>query len=196
MSRQKKYDRDEVLERAMHAFWIKGYSATSINDLVNATGLNRFSLYKEFENKDELYLESFKKYERSVMEQRMIKLEQSGEGIECLRNFFLDYVHEVKEGLEAGDQAVSCLTVLNATEKIGREPASSKTMKRILKRMSSAFEAVLQRAMKCGEISKKSNIQEYALFLIGCTYGLDIMSKFLTNRELETYINQVLTSLK
>ncbi len=180
----------------MHAFWVKGFSATSINDLVNETGLNRFSLYKEFENKDKLYTECFKKYEHAVMESRMTVLEQSSGGIQCLNAFFSDYIKSVKEGIKAGDHAVSCLTVLNATEKIGREADSFDTMNRILKRMAEAFEIVLQRAVEKREIGNKSNIQEYALLLVGCTYGLDILSKFLPIDQLESYVARVLNSLK
>jgi len=195
MSRPKKYDRDGALERAMHAFWLRGYSATSINDLVDETGLNRFSLYKEFESKEKLYTESFRQYECTVMESRMTALEQSNDGLPCLRSFFTDYIKGVKEGLRSGE-AVSCLTVLNATEKIGREEDAFRTMNRILARMVKAFETTLERAMEQNEIAEKTDFREDALLLVGCTYGLDILSKFLPVKELEAYVNRVIESLK
>lgn len=55
MGRHKGYDREEVLEKAMHLFWRKGYEGTHLQELVEVTGLNRFSLYKEFRGKDGLY---------------------------------------------------------------------------------------------------------------------------------------------
>jgi len=196
MPRSKNYDRDEILERAMNTFWIKGYSATSINDLVKETGINRFSIYKEFENKDALYLESFEKYKHVVIESRMSALEQDSDGIECLRRFFMAYIKGVKKGLKSSVQPVSCLTVMNATESIGCEPNSSKIMNRILKRMQQTFETVLRRAVEKKEITIKADLHQYALLLVGCTYGLDIMSKFLSVKELTAYVNQVLVSLK
>jgi len=196
MPRSKNYDRDEILGRAMHAFWVKGYSATSINDLVKETGINRFSLYKEFESKDKLYIESFNKYKRTVMESRMKALEKDSEGIKCLYSFFMDYIKGVKDGLKSDNQPVSCLTVLNAVESIGRDPALSKTMCNIIKRMEIAFEVVLQRAVKKKEIDTKANLHEYAVYLAGCTYGLDIMSKYLSTKKLTIFVNHVLSSLK
>jgi len=180
----------------MNTFWIKGYSATSINDLVKGIGINRFSIYKEFENKDSLYLESFEKYKHIIMDPRMTALENDSDGIECLRRFFMDYIKGVKKGLKSGDQPVSCLTVMNATEGIGRGSIPSKIMQHIVKKMEQTFETVLHRAVEKKEITIKTDLHQYALLLVGCTYGLDILSKFLSVKELTTYVNQVLISLK
>ncbi|HKY62220.1 MAG TPA: TetR/AcrR family transcriptional regulator [bacterium] len=55
MGRHKGYDRTEVLEKAMHLFWRKGFEGAHLQELVAVTGLNRFSLYKEFGGKEGLY---------------------------------------------------------------------------------------------------------------------------------------------
>lgn len=195
MPRSKNYDREEILESAMRVFWMKGYSATSISDLVDETGLNRFSLYNEFKNKDELYVESFRKYQHSVMEERMTALEISSDGKACLRAFFESYIDGVKNGLKEGCEPVSCLTVLNAVEMIGRETGPSEIMIGVLQRMQLAFGSVLQRAVEKDEIGKDTDIHKASLFLVGCTYGLDIMSKFLGVSELDDYVEKVLDSL-
>ena len=52
----KQFDRHEVLDRAMAVFWKRGYEATSIQDLLEATGINRGSLYATFGNKQQLFL--------------------------------------------------------------------------------------------------------------------------------------------
>jgi len=48
MPRQKEFDREEVLHKAMIAFRDKGYEATSMQDLVDSMEINRFSLYETF----------------------------------------------------------------------------------------------------------------------------------------------------
>ena len=45
MGRPREFDEDEVLERALHTFWRPGYEATSVTDLMQATGLAKGSLY-------------------------------------------------------------------------------------------------------------------------------------------------------
>src|ERR1700746_1074478 len=52
----KQFDRDEVLARATALFWRRGYEATSIRDLVEATGINRGSIYGTFGDKQRLFL--------------------------------------------------------------------------------------------------------------------------------------------
>ena len=52
MSRPREYDRDEVLEKTTNLFWEKGFEATSINEVVARTGLNKHSLYNEFGEKE------------------------------------------------------------------------------------------------------------------------------------------------
>jgi TetR/AcrR family transcriptional regulator, transcriptional repressor for nem operon len=51
MAGVKQFDRADVLDRATVLFWRRGYEATSIRDLVTATGINRGSIYATFGDK-------------------------------------------------------------------------------------------------------------------------------------------------
>lgn len=62
MGRRKTYERRSVLERAMELFRSKGYEGTHLAELVEVTGLNRFSLYKEFGGKEGLYAAALAHY--------------------------------------------------------------------------------------------------------------------------------------
>ena len=52
MVRPKAFDPDSVLDHAMKTFWSKGFMATTVQDLVESTGLGRGSLYNAFTSKD------------------------------------------------------------------------------------------------------------------------------------------------
>jgi AcrR family transcriptional regulator len=56
--RPREYDRETALNQAMHVFSTKGFSATAVDDLAEATGMNRPSLYNAFGNKESLYRET------------------------------------------------------------------------------------------------------------------------------------------
>lgn len=58
MARTRSFNREEKLKLAMEVFWKKGFTNTSINDLVDVLQINRFSLYNSFGDKKMLYFES------------------------------------------------------------------------------------------------------------------------------------------
>jgi len=61
---EKRYNEEEVLDRATALFWDRGYEATSISDLVAETGLNRGSLYSAFADKRTLFIRSLQHYDK------------------------------------------------------------------------------------------------------------------------------------
>jgi AcrR family transcriptional regulator len=62
MGRPRKFSRESVLEKALPVFWRHGYSGTSVQDLEQATGVNKSGLYSEFKGKEDLFLESLRYY--------------------------------------------------------------------------------------------------------------------------------------
>lgn len=62
MPRPKSFDVDDVLDRAVDLFWVNGYAATSMEDLVNHLGINRGSLYSTFGSKQKLYERALERY--------------------------------------------------------------------------------------------------------------------------------------
>ncbi len=62
MARPRQFLEEEVVEAAAYHFATVGYNATSIDDLVAVTGLQRGSLYKAFGSKLNLFTLCFDKY--------------------------------------------------------------------------------------------------------------------------------------
>jgi TetR/AcrR family transcriptional regulator, copper-responsive repressor len=72
--RPRAYDPERALAKATGAFWRAGYSATSLDDLSAATGMNRPSLYGAFGDKRALYLAALENYwaaGRAAMEEEL-----------------------------------------------------------------------------------------------------------------------------
>src|SRR5215467_9445236 len=74
MAGVKQFDRGQVLDRAMALFWSRGYEATSIRDLVKATGINRGSIYGTFGDKKGLFLAVLDHYGEKVGQPLMAEL--------------------------------------------------------------------------------------------------------------------------
>lgn len=60
--RPRTFDLDESLDRALEVFWRKGYEGTSLQDLTEAMGINRPSLYAAFGNKEDLFHKALERY--------------------------------------------------------------------------------------------------------------------------------------
>jgi AcrR family transcriptional regulator len=62
IGRPKNFNREEVLDKAIPVFWVRGFAETTLADLEAATGVNRSGLYTEFEDKQDLFLAALKRY--------------------------------------------------------------------------------------------------------------------------------------
>lgn len=58
----RRFDTDKVLETLVQVFWKLGYEATTVDDLVDATELNRSSLYNAFGKKEQIFLTAMEHY--------------------------------------------------------------------------------------------------------------------------------------
>ena len=89
MPRPREFEPDEVLDSAMRQFWERGYRATSVDDLVRATGVKPGSLYAAFPGgKHALLMGSLERYSRLVVPQKLGDLESPGASVADVRAYF------------------------------------------------------------------------------------------------------------
>jgi AcrR family transcriptional regulator len=62
LGRPRGFDIDDALERAMRVFWAQGYDGASLNDLTEAMGITRTSMYAAFGNKEQLFHAALQRY--------------------------------------------------------------------------------------------------------------------------------------
>src|SRR3954470_23121290 len=66
--RPRTFDDDDVVERAMHLFWRRGYATTSMRDLTDAVGVLPGSLYGAFGDKHALFVLALERYAEDTRE--------------------------------------------------------------------------------------------------------------------------------
>ena len=108
MGRLKNYVREDVIDNALETFWRKGYSATSLSDLADATGLNRKSLYNEFGSKEGLFDVVLARYRSKKCKQVQLLMREP---------FGVQNVIDYMEMLVADASVKGCLLCLSINEK-------------------------------------------------------------------------------
>lgn len=166
MVRRKEYVREEVLEKAVQLFWRKGYKASSMTDIVRATGLNTASMYKEFGDKDGLFEEALEYYRQYIVAPRFQALaeQQNINGI-------LSFLKNVMQGA-ASQEYKGCLIMNHLAQKSSISPETAEIVSKFGAYLESSLEAALRTAQKNGEISASKDPAVLASFLTVCIHGL------------------------
>ena len=202
MPRKKQYDKEEVTQKAMKLFWDQGYKGTTMRDLQEGMGINLFSIYASFENKQGVFLESLNRY---MLLNKMVILEPllSSEGdLADIRRFFYGFVESVKSGRTPN----GCLFANTAMEfgQVNEEASEesrffhqqvSEQLSFFFQFLRKAYLGVLEKAYQRGILREKAHIEKYANYLIGCTEGLAVIAKVLDEKTLEDFIETTLSTL-
>ncbi|WP_420347068.1 TetR/AcrR family transcriptional regulator [Pelagibius sp.] len=178
MARPREFDKEEVVAAALGVFWRQGYQATSVQDLVEATGVNRGSLYDTFGDKHGLFLEAVEHYRRRFTGRRLRRLEEPGPLRPKLAAFFGDVVEfSVGEG-----RLLGCLMTNAAIEMAPHDRETALAVAANMGSMESAFRRALTAAQKNGELSADKSPRDLARFLTATANGLRVMAKVAPER--------------
>ena len=186
MGRHKSYDREEVLDRALKLFWEKGYEGAHLQELVQVTGLNRFSLYKEFGSKEGLFDEALEKYccDLMTLGENLIR---EPRGLANIRQYYREII---KFPWHQGCFAVNALT---------RHPAvpvqNRKRLFELFKELEKLMYENLKAAQKNGEIDKGTNIRAFASLLLAIDIGVIISHILNPKREIKTSMVAIVNDL-
>ncbi len=92
--RYKEYNRNKVLEQSLAVFWQKGFNGCSVNELVEITGVNRFSLYSEFENKEGILYASLELYKERYCQDKLSILDSNDDLHVTLKKFYSSFLED------------------------------------------------------------------------------------------------------
>lgn len=179
MSRIKTFDADATLDLAMDLFWRKGYSETSVQDLVDELGISRSSLYATFGDKDQLFHQSFARYCATEAGPRHELLTRDGSVLDALRELLLG----LAMAPERHPDRRGCLVVNAAMERVPDDPATTAAVTAQLGRFEEALYAALRRGQAAGEIDMGRDARALARFLVSVVQGMRVVGKATADRD-------------
>ena len=157
MARPRTFDADHALASAMHTFWRNGYEATSIQDLVEATGVNRHSLYALWGDKHGLLLASLDHYGCSVGA-FWLRLLDEDEPLPGIRRLF----HTLADAILADPDRMGCFALNTALELGARDPEAHNSVRSRLDEMQAGLHRTLARASAAGQLPADFDVDQHA----------------------------------
>jgi len=189
MARTKEFDERQVLLAAMLVFWDKGYEGTSINDLEQATGLRRTSLYNTFGNKRALFERVLACYKESIMASLFTAMDSTQdirEGTRRLLNATLDVNY-------AEQNPGGCLVVLSVLESGQHDTESRASLERTMQELRQGLRQRIARACQRGELPANLDATATATTIATIMSGMMVLGKANFPRTaLKKTVNQVL----
>ena len=173
MARTRTFDPATALTQAVGLFAAKGYAETSMEDLVQATGVSRYGLYGTFGNKRDLFEQALEKYAERMGKQAFVRLTEPDAGLDDIRRLFRERVAEMTEDIDNK----GCLFVHTAMEVAPRDHELRAVLYRFMRRMSKAFAAGLVSGIARGEIRADIDVVSAADRLTALTFGLAVLGR-------------------
>lgn len=184
MSRKASVSAEMVAEKAMPLFWLKGFTGTSVNDLVETTKASKTMIYS-LDGKKGVFIQSFYYYMQNISNPYWVTLENDSRGLEAFRDTVTVFIDALLEG----SMVKACLFV-NTTVELGkRDKDIDELIHGYLKRNRKAFRTVLERAHKLGEIKNYSSIPMYTELLLNALFSLSVLYKVRSKSELTSFMH-------
>jgi TetR/AcrR family transcriptional repressor of nem operon len=188
MARPREFEVETALERAMQAFWAKGFKATSLDDLCAATGLSRSSLYAAFGGKRALLHRSLDRYE----EQGVARIAAALARPVPVREAIAAFVSDLIDGIVAGPGRRGCFIGNCAAELARGDRVTAARVRHSLERIEGLFRDALARGQARGEIAASVDVDVIARFLVAGIQGLRLVGKANPDRAVLEDIKAVM----
>ncbi len=186
MPKVETFNRDQVILNAINVFHDKGFNATSMQDLVDATGLNRSSIYNSFGSKLDLFLECLNVYQYKYQQDTSEVLLHSNTGYDAIQNIFLMYLEDIIKDKDSK----GCMITNSKSEMANHCDRITGFLKVNQKQTLDLLAQLINKGQNDGSINTNQTSENYALYLFSALQGIR-MTSILENDEdkLEALVN-------
>ncbi|MBT4518617.1 MAG: TetR/AcrR family transcriptional regulator [Halieaceae bacterium] len=191
MARPAAFDRTKALEAAMNLFWARGYSATSLPDLLDAMAIARSSFYASFGTKRKLFIECLELFGDRTL--AMVVTDADNLPASALPRAFFESTllnvsqRKVKNG---------CMMVNTVLELAGVDPELNLFATQKLNAIEGAFARAFEQAQANGELNATRSATELAKMVMTINLGLRVQSRKVQSKaDLKSLIENSLSML-
>jgi TetR/AcrR family transcriptional regulator, transcriptional repressor for nem operon len=192
MARALEFDYDKAIDKATRIFWKKGYSETSLRDLLKGMGIGEGSFYNTLKSKKKLYLECLKHYNDTVGRSRSTALFSPPSAKEGVRGLFRTVLDE----LDDPRAPRVCLLARSVSSDVLAEVDLRRTVQTDMAALVGAFSERLRSAKDTGELPPEFEPEVVAQIISTYLQGLFRAALLSYDRpQLERQVDLFLTGL-
>jgi AcrR family transcriptional regulator len=177
--RPREFDTDAVLDRAIGVFSARGYHATSVGDLTEATGLASGSLYKAFGDKRGVFLAALERYKTvrdAALREAIAPATCGRERLRLALAFYADASH-------GAPGRCGCLVVAGASELATFDEEAARWVVQALQRVEALLAGVLRDGVADGSLARDLDVAETARALLCMVQGMRLVGKTGRSRK-------------
>ena len=174
MARPVEFEEQKVLTNAMEQFWREGYEASSIQKLLDCTGINRGTLYNSFGDKDTFFKSCVDQYNK-LMDRQIAS---------TLKNAKLDpwdaivaYMDETMVNVSNKHRSMGCLLVNSVCESINYDKEMKKVVRASLGSIRKALLGRMKEAQKKGGLKKGISAEHATEILLNSLHGARVNAR-------------------
>lgn len=167
------------LDPIIAAFWRKGYGATSIVDLIDASGSNRAELYAEHGDKRGVFLAALRRYHRWVRDSVLPFFAANADPLDRIRSFLLFFT----PSQSAGKNNCGCLINNSAVEFGDGDAEISGIINKMHSDVTAFFAAAVAAAKQRGAARADLDTQAEAGNLLATAIGISVLARVRPDRK-------------
>lgn len=173
MGRPREFDEATALTAIMDAFWAKGFDATSLSDLVAATGLKKGSLYAAFGDKRAMYHKALALYDRLWIDGTVRGLTAGGSPTARTDRFLQSAI----DGAAGRGDDRGCFICNASIDQAPIDPAAERLVQASLDRLETALADVVSALPVTAERASAEGARQQARHMMAVYFGLRVLGK-------------------
>ena len=178
MARQKEFDQEHALRKAVRLFSRQGFTATSTDELMRVMGVGRQSMYDTFGDKRALFLRALEMYVTESVQSITAELEKPSSALSAVRKALLAFAE--RDDLSSAEGCMG----LNAISEFGqRDPDVTRITRNAALVQRQALIRVFERAITRGELSPDADLDSMTDFFETTLAGIRMAAKAGKSRK-------------
>lgn len=182
--RNKEFDEGSALADATEVFWVKGYESASTEDLLQAMGINKGSMYNTFGNKRELFRQVFDEFSKKSAARIKATFEKHKDPVDAVKEIYRD----VTRPADPIEHQKGCFFIKILSEMSGMDEEMAAIAREKLLEVEAIYLTYMKKGVKEGYLKGNIPPETLAKYLVNMWNGISISRRIYGKKDLEKMV--------